>query len=101
MCVSVCTLCLQLGVGEEPKRYYSTLPGPFRGREREAAASGRRKEEGSQGGGGVRHSLYQSPHLLLLQGYNRQVRTVKRLEVRDFNLIFQFFISTATNRLVD
>uniref|UniRef100_A0A3Q3LQC5 Ras-associating and dilute domain-containing protein n=1 Tax=Mastacembelus armatus TaxID=205130 RepID=A0A3Q3LQC5_9TELE len=30
------------------------------------------KEEGSQGGGGVRHSLYQSPHLLLLQGYNRQ-----------------------------
>uniref|UniRef100_A0A3Q3W7E0 Rap associating with DIL domain n=1 Tax=Mola mola TaxID=94237 RepID=A0A3Q3W7E0_MOLML len=33
---------------------------------------GRKKEEGSQGGGGVRHSLYQSPHLLLLQGYNRQ-----------------------------
>ncbi|XP_054866061.1 ras-associating and dilute domain-containing protein isoform X2 [Amphiprion ocellaris] len=62
----------QLGVGEEPKRYYSTLPGPFRGREREMASSGRRKEEGSQGGGGVRHSLYQSPHLLLLQGFNRQ-----------------------------
>ncbi|TMS23705.1 Ras-associating and dilute domain-containing protein [Larimichthys crocea] len=62
----------QLGVGDEPKRYYSTLPGPLRSREREAASSGRRKEEGSQGGGGVRHSLYQSPHLLLLQGYNRQ-----------------------------
>ncbi|XP_049900920.1 ras-associating and dilute domain-containing protein isoform X2 [Epinephelus moara] len=62
----------QLGVGDEPKRYYSTLPGPLRGREREVASSGRRKEEGSQGGGGVRHSLYQSPHLLLLQGYNRQ-----------------------------
>nr|XP_046227502.1 ras-associating and dilute domain-containing protein isoform X2 [Scatophagus argus] len=62
----------QLGVGEEPKRYYSTLPGPLRARERETASSGRRKEEGSQGGGGVRHSLYQSPHLLLLQGYNRQ-----------------------------
>ncbi|KAK2918734.1 ras-associating and dilute domain-containing protein isoform X2 [Channa argus] len=62
----------QLGVGEEPKRYYSTLPGPVRAREREAASSSRRKEEGSQGGGGVRHSLYQSPHLLLLQGYNRQ-----------------------------
>ncbi|KAM8771528.1 ras-associating and dilute domain-containing protein isoform 1-T1 [Acanthopagrus schlegelii] len=60
----------QLGVGDEPKRYYSTLPGPLRAREREAASSGRRKEEGSQGG--VRHSLYQSPHLLLLQGYNRQ-----------------------------
>ncbi|KAM8880368.1 ras-associating and dilute domain-containing protein isoform 2-T2 [Spinachia spinachia] len=60
----------QLGVGDEPKRYYSTLPGPLRGREREAASGGRRKEEGSQPG--VRHSLYQSPHLLLLQGYNQQ-----------------------------
>lgn len=76
-CVCVC-MCFQLGVGDEPKRYYSTLPGPLRAREREVASSGRRKEEGSQGGGGVRHSLYQSPHLLLLQGYNRQVRTVKR-----------------------
>ncbi|TNN46882.1 Ras-associating and dilute domain-containing protein [Liparis tanakae] len=57
----------QLGVGDEPKRYYSTLPGPLRGRERDAASSGRRKEEG-------RHSLYQSAHLLLLQGYNQQVR---------------------------
>ncbi|KAM9769171.1 ras-associating and dilute domain-containing protein isoform 1-T2 [Menidia menidia] len=61
----------QLGVGDEPKRYYSTLPGPLRCRERDGASSGRRKEEGNQGGG-VRHSLYQSPHLLLLQGYNRQ-----------------------------
>ncbi|XP_051941162.1 ras-associating and dilute domain-containing protein [Hippocampus zosterae] len=52
----------QLSAGEEPKRYYSTLPGPYRGRE--VAASG--------GQGGVRHSLYQSPHLLLLQGYNKQ-----------------------------
>ncbi|XP_054912462.1 ras-associating and dilute domain-containing protein isoform X2 [Poeciliopsis prolifica] len=60
----------QLGVGEEPKRYYSTLPGPLRGRERDGPS--RRKEEGSQGAGGVRHSLYQSPHLLLLQGFNRQ-----------------------------
>ncbi|XP_041838215.1 ras-associating and dilute domain-containing protein isoform X1 [Melanotaenia boesemani] len=60
----------QLGVGEEPKRYYSTLPGPLRARERDETSSGRRKAEGSQGG--VRHSLYQSPHLLLLQGYNRQ-----------------------------
>ncbi|XP_042079796.1 ras-associating and dilute domain-containing protein isoform X3 [Haplochromis burtoni] len=64
----------QLGLGEEPKRYYSTLPGPLRGREREGTSSSRRKEEGSQGGGGggVKHSLYQSPHLLLLQGFNRQ-----------------------------
>uniref|UniRef100_A0A3B3CR21 Ras association and DIL domains n=1 Tax=Oryzias melastigma TaxID=30732 RepID=A0A3B3CR21_ORYME len=58
----------QVGVGEEPKRFYSTLPGPIRGREREGASSSRTKEEA----GGVRHSLYQSPHLLLLQGYNRQ-----------------------------
>uniref|UniRef100_A0A1A7Y248 Ras-associating and dilute domain-containing protein n=4 Tax=Iconisemion striatum TaxID=60296 RepID=A0A1A7Y248_9TELE len=64
----------QLGVGDEPKRYYSTLPGPLRGKERDRVSSSRRKEEGSQGGGGggVRHSLYQSPHLLLLQGFNRQ-----------------------------
>uniref|UniRef100_A0A8C6V2Q0 Ras-associating and dilute domain-containing protein n=1 Tax=Neogobius melanostomus TaxID=47308 RepID=A0A8C6V2Q0_9GOBI len=60
----------QLGLGDEPKRFYSTLPGPLRAREREAV-SGRRKEE-SNHGGGVRHSLYQSPHLLLLQGFNRQ-----------------------------
>ncbi|KAI4832278.1 hypothetical protein KUCAC02_015251, partial [Chaenocephalus aceratus] len=58
----------QLGLGDEPKRYYSTLPGPLRGRD--AASSGRRKEDGGQGG--VKHSLYQSPHLLLLQGYNQQ-----------------------------
>uniref|UniRef100_A0AAV2LLD8 Ras-associating and dilute domain-containing protein n=1 Tax=Knipowitschia caucasica TaxID=637954 RepID=A0AAV2LLD8_KNICA len=59
----------QLGMGDEPKRYYSTLPGPLRSRE---VSAGRRKEESSHGGGGVRHSLYQSSHLLLLQGYNRQ-----------------------------
>ncbi|XP_077380607.1 ras-associating and dilute domain-containing protein isoform X2 [Festucalex cinctus] len=58
----------QLAVGDEPKRYYSTLPGPYRGRE--AASGGRHKEDAGQGG--VRHSLYQSPHLLLLQGYNKQ-----------------------------
>uniref|UniRef100_G3PWL4 Ras-associating and dilute domain-containing protein n=1 Tax=Gasterosteus aculeatus TaxID=69293 RepID=G3PWL4_GASAC len=39
--------------------------------EREAASGGRRKEEGGSQPG-VRHSLYQSPHLLLLQGYNQQ-----------------------------
>uniref|UniRef100_A0A3Q3DWN7 Ras association and DIL domains n=1 Tax=Hippocampus comes TaxID=109280 RepID=A0A3Q3DWN7_HIPCM len=36
----------------------------------QVASGGRRKEDGGQGG--VRHSLYQSPHLLLLQGYNKQ-----------------------------
>ncbi|XP_017569520.1 ras-associating and dilute domain-containing protein isoform X3 [Pygocentrus nattereri] len=53
--------------GEEPKRYYSTLPGPVRARS--ARESEVRKE---RDGGGVKHSLYHSPHLLLLQGYNRQ-----------------------------
>lgn len=54
--------------GEEPKRYYSTLPGPIR--TRSARDHETRKE---RDGGGVKHSLYQSPHLLLLQGYNQQV----------------------------
>ncbi len=54
--------------GEEPKRYYSTLPGPIRTRSARDAEI--RKE---RDGGGVKHSLYQSPHLLLLQGYNQQV----------------------------
>ena len=65
---------VQLGTGEELKRYYSTLPGPLRSRGgREGGVPARKKEEGSQGGGGVRLSLYQSPHLLLLQGFNKQV----------------------------
>ncbi|XP_031666956.1 LOW QUALITY PROTEIN: ras-associating and dilute domain-containing protein-like [Oncorhynchus kisutch] len=64
----------QLGGADEPKRYYSTLPGPLRARGSQGGATTRRKEGegGGAGGGGVRHSLYQSPHLLLLQGYNRQ-----------------------------
>lgn len=60
--LSETSLNLVGGTGEEPKRY-STLPG-----------SGRTGSDGRKDGGGVRHSLYQSPHLLLLQGYNRQVR---------------------------
>lgn len=55
--------------GEEPKRYYSTLPGPIRTRSA-------RDTEIRKDGGGVKHSLYQSPHLLLLQGYNQQVRKI-------------------------
>ncbi|XP_064817905.1 ras-associating and dilute domain-containing protein isoform X2 [Oncorhynchus masou masou] len=64
----------QLGGADEPRRYYSTLPGPLRTRGGPGGATTRRKEGegGGVGGGGVRHSLYQSPHLLLLQGYNRQ-----------------------------
>ncbi|KAJ8001359.1 hypothetical protein DPEC_G00168710 [Dallia pectoralis] len=64
----------QFGGSDEPKRYYSTLPGPLRTRGGLGGATTHRKEGdgGVAGGGGVRHSLYQSPHLLLLQGYNRQ-----------------------------
>ncbi|XP_045567250.1 ras-associating and dilute domain-containing protein isoform X4 [Salmo salar] len=64
----------QLGGADEPKRYYSTLPGPLRTRGSQGGATIRKKEGegGGAGGGGVRHSLYQSPHLLLLQGYNKQ-----------------------------
>ncbi|XP_048870295.1 ras-associating and dilute domain-containing protein isoform X4 [Brienomyrus brachyistius] len=69
--LSETSLNLVGGPGEEPKRYYSTLPGPLRTRSgRDSLQAGRRKEE--RDGGGVRHSLYQSPHLLLLQGYNQQ-----------------------------
>ncbi|KAL4624409.1 ras-associating and dilute domain-containing protein [Arapaima gigas] len=69
--LSETSLNLVGGPGDEPKRYYSTLPGPIRGRSsRDGLPAGRRKEERETGG--VRHSLYQSPHLLLLQGYNRQ-----------------------------
>ncbi|XP_041959473.1 ras-associating and dilute domain-containing protein [Alosa sapidissima] len=77
------------GEGEEPKRYYSTLPGPIRARSardgtRDVMRGEQRKEgrdgggtrhslyQSPDGGGGARHSLYQSPHLLLLQGFNRQ-----------------------------
>ncbi|XP_063066861.1 ras-associating and dilute domain-containing protein [Engraulis encrasicolus] len=54
--------------GPEPKRYYSTLPGPIRARKEQSD----RLIQSSPEGGGVKHSLYQSPHLLLLQGFNRQ-----------------------------
>ncbi|XP_016105332.1 ras-associating and dilute domain-containing protein-like isoform X2 [Sinocyclocheilus grahami] len=53
--------------GEEPKRYYSTLPGPIRTRSARDAETRKERDEGR-----VKHSLYQSPHLLLLQGYNQQ-----------------------------
>ncbi|XP_051994177.1 ras-associating and dilute domain-containing protein [Xyrauchen texanus] len=52
--------------GEDPKRYYSTLPGPIRTRSARDTEIHKERD-----GGGVKHSLYQSPHLLLLQGYNQ------------------------------
>lgn len=84
-------------MGDEPKRFYSTLPGPVRGREREAS-NAFRKEEGGQSGGGVRHSLYQSPHLLLLQGYNRQVKGKLRCDFPSINDVWRGDTSCAVCR---
>ncbi|MGH0137962.1 UNVERIFIED_CONTAM: hypothetical protein FKN15_064939 [Acipenser sinensis] len=70
--LSETSLNLACGPGDEPKRYYSTLPGLLRGRAgREGSHHGRKKKEEREGGG-VRHSLYHSPHLLLLQGFNQR-----------------------------
>ncbi|MGH0129279.1 UNVERIFIED_CONTAM: hypothetical protein FKN15_038662 [Acipenser sinensis] len=70
--LSETSLNLMCGPGDEPKRYYSTLPGLLRGRAgREGSHHGRKKKEEREGGG-VRHSLYHSPHLLLLQGFNQR-----------------------------
>lgn len=69
--------------GEEPKRYYSTLPGPIRTRST-------RDAEIRKDGGGVKHSLYQSPHLLLLQGYNQQVRKSHTYTLDTYMLFFYY-----------
>nr|XP_015216000.1 PREDICTED: ras-associating and dilute domain-containing protein isoform X2 [Lepisosteus oculatus] len=82
--------------GDEPKRYYSTLPGPLRGRStREGPLTGRRKEE--RDAGGVRHSLYQSPHLLLLQGYNQRQDCLVYLLNRDQHTVGQETASARPN----
>ncbi|XP_041084999.1 ras-associating and dilute domain-containing protein-like [Polyodon spathula] len=90
LCRSLSETSLNLtGVpGDEPKRYYSTLPGPLRGRAgREGSHDGRKKEE--REGGGVRHSLYHSPHLLLLQGFNQRNDCLVYLLNRDQHTVGQ------------
>ncbi|XP_076879296.1 ras-associating and dilute domain-containing protein isoform X3 [Brachyhypopomus gauderio] len=79
--------------GEEPKRCYSTLPGagPARGRSPRDIDIRKDRE-----GGGVKHSLYQSPHLLLLQGYNRQDCLVYLLN-REQHTVGQETASTRPN----
>ncbi|XP_058851764.1 ras-associating and dilute domain-containing protein-like isoform X2 [Acipenser ruthenus] len=92
--------------GDEPKRYYSTLPGPLRGRAgREGSHYGRKKEEGShygrkkeeREGGGVRHSLYHSPHLLLLQGFDQRNDCLVYLLNRDQHTVGQETASARPN----
>uniref|UniRef100_A0A8C3SRL7 Rap associating with DIL domain n=1 Tax=Chelydra serpentina TaxID=8475 RepID=A0A8C3SRL7_CHESE len=56
---------------EEPlKRHYSTLPETIRGPE--SPRDERPAPTAERNGSSVRYSLYQSPHLLLLQGYSYQ-----------------------------
>ncbi|XP_039629956.1 ras-associating and dilute domain-containing protein isoform X2 [Polypterus senegalus] len=81
---------------DEPKRYYSTLPGPLRGRYgKEGSICSRKKEERESGG--VRHSLYHSPHLLLLQGYSQRNDCLVYLLNRDQHTVGQETSSARPN----
>ncbi|MBN3306855.1 RADIL protein, partial [Amia calva] len=62
---------------------------------REGPQTGRRKEERENGG--VRHSLYQSPHLLLLQGYNQRQDCLVYLLTRDQHTVGQETASARPN----
>ncbi|XP_075755764.1 ras-associating and dilute domain-containing protein isoform X2 [Pelodiscus sinensis] len=55
---------------EELKRHYSTLPENVRGLE--SSREEQQAPPAEQNGSSMRYSLYQSPHLLLLQGYSYQ-----------------------------
>ncbi|XP_019350348.1 ras-associating and dilute domain-containing protein isoform X1 [Alligator mississippiensis] len=57
---------------EELKRHYSTLPETMRGLETSPGESPAPAPAEERTGGSMRYSLYQSPHLLLLQGYSQQ-----------------------------
>uniref|UniRef100_A0A6I8P8G6 Rap associating with DIL domain n=1 Tax=Ornithorhynchus anatinus TaxID=9258 RepID=A0A6I8P8G6_ORNAN len=57
--------------GEELKRHYSTLPEPSHSLEDSGEEPPAPVEE-RNGNSNMRYSLYQSPHLLLLQGYSQQ-----------------------------
>ncbi|XP_030432872.1 ras-associating and dilute domain-containing protein isoform X1 [Gopherus evgoodei] len=55
---------------EQLKRHYSTLPETIRGLE--SSRDEQQAPTAERNGSSVRYSLYQSPHLLLLQGYSYQ-----------------------------
>ncbi|XP_038618316.1 ras-associating and dilute domain-containing protein isoform X2 [Tachyglossus aculeatus] len=57
--------------GEELKHHYSTLPEPSHSLEDSVEEPSAPVEE-RNGSSNMRYSLYQSPHLLLLQGYSQQ-----------------------------
>lgn len=67
------------GQADELKRHYSTLPEAMRNKNGKEETNGPSEEKG----GVVRYSLYQSPHLLLLQGYSQQHDSLVYLLNRD------------------
>uniref|UniRef100_A0A7M4FDG7 Rap associating with DIL domain n=1 Tax=Crocodylus porosus TaxID=8502 RepID=A0A7M4FDG7_CROPO len=64
---------------EELKKHYSTLPETMRGLETSLGESPAPAPTEERTGGSMRYSLYQSPHLLLLQGYSQQHEKTKEL----------------------
>ncbi|EMP33048.1 Ras-associating and dilute domain-containing protein [Chelonia mydas] len=62
---------------EQLKRHYSTLPETIRGLE--SSRDEQQAPTAERNGSSVRYSLYQSPHLLLLQGYSYQHEKTKEL----------------------
>ncbi|XP_061455645.1 ras-associating and dilute domain-containing protein isoform X2 [Rhineura floridana] len=78
-----------LGEGEEEpfKRHYSTLPETLQclGNTRDGQPIPAEEQNGSH----MRYSLYQSPHLLLLQGYSQQHDSLVYLLNRDQHTVSQ------------
>ncbi|XP_044289498.1 ras-associating and dilute domain-containing protein isoform X3 [Varanus komodoensis] len=75
------------GEGESLKRHCSTLPETIQCLEE--AHEGQLVSTEEQNGSSVRHSLYQFPHLLLLQGYNQQHDSLVYLLNRDQHTVGQ------------
>ncbi|KAL8175108.1 UNVERIFIED_CONTAM: hypothetical protein K2H54_013535, partial [Gekko kuhli] len=75
------------GEEEQLKRHYSTLPETLRCVEGTRNGQPPRAEE--QNSNILRHSLYQSPHLLLLQGYSQQHDSLVYLLNRDQHTVGQ------------
>ncbi|XP_062998972.1 ras-associating and dilute domain-containing protein [Elgaria multicarinata webbii] len=75
------------GEEEHLKRHYSTLPETLRCLE--TTSDGRPVPAEEQNCHSLRHSLYQSPHLLLLQGYSQQHDSLVYLLNRDQHTVGQ------------
>ncbi|XP_048351216.1 ras-associating and dilute domain-containing protein isoform X2 [Sphaerodactylus townsendi] len=75
------------GDEQQQKRHYSTLPEALRCME--STRNGQQVPMEEQGGSIMRHSLYQSPHFLLLQGYSQQHDSLVYLLNRDQHTVGQ------------